>query len=929
LRLFICTMTAVILAVWPSFARADSERAKTVHASTGFFYAANPPAALFEHLDRLVLESDHFAQAPTSARAELFAYLSVGEVNKSRAFRSRVPERWVIGQNTAFDSEIVDTRNPEWRQFLLDQVAEPIWAKGFHGFFLDTLDSFARVSSAGSRVAFLTGIADFVRALRQRHPSAKILLNRGFDLLPALGLPVDGLVVESLFRSYDPDGSFRAVSESESHRLLEQIAIAQTNRALPVSVIDYLPARDQQGRRDDARKILQVGFDPWVAEPSLDDVGVGTVEIIPRRVLLLYQSAKDQTKSEGSLVVDDATVLVAPALEHLGYQVEYVDVRKPLPTANLAGQVAGIVTLLPDGVPDEKDYLAFLDRQLLHGIRVAFLEGFGVDLDSERLARLGLERAAQIVDGKLQVTKSSSYFGFEAPPRPHPHDLPFARAVNGSASESILRLADDAHTSWDAALLGPWGGVVFASYMLEEGLENERRFVLDPYSFLAAALALPPLLAADVTTESGRRVLTAHVDGDAFVSRVERPDARYAGDVLLHDILTRYALPHTVSVIEAEIGKTGLYPEESPRLEALAREIFKLPNVEIASHTFSHPFEWEAAEAGKTTFDGQATRLLVPGYQFDLDREIAGSVAYIDDRLAPAGKRTRVLLWPGSCTPSARAVEKVTALGLFNVNGGGSTRTRARPSITRGSALGIPKTGGVFQVFSPVENENVFTNDWTGPFYGYRAAIESFELTDSPRRTGPISIYFHPFSLTKDASLAALHDVYRWALAQETTPLWLSEYAQSVLAFERSTLAARVLGGDFEIGQIDGLHTLRVDPNLGYPDLARSVGIAGFRDLPQGRYLHLVPNAGRVKLSFSKNPPDTPYIASSNGRLQSVQFGRHSLRVKAAARIVPLELEIGGAKSCSLERGPAGTRISGTRLTFRAADPGEVVLDCH
>ncbi|MFO1353952.1 MAG: hypothetical protein U1E88_05745 [Acinetobacter sp.] len=55
-------------------------------------------------------------------------------------------------------------------------------------------------------------------------------------------------------------------------------------------------------------------------------------------------------------------------------------------------------------------------------------------------------------------------------------------------------------------------------------------------------------------------------------------------------------IPTQAFVIEGEIAPDGLYPKQSPQLEPIAREIFALPWVEIASHTYSHPFNWNMAQ---------------------------------------------------------------------------------------------------------------------------------------------------------------------------------------------------------------------------------------------------------------------------------------------------------------------------------------------
>src|SRR3546814_15718708 len=37
-------------------------------------------------------------------------------------------------------SYFVDRRNPAWQKRILDTSAPAVWAQGFHGFFLDTVD---------------------------------------------------------------------------------------------------------------------------------------------------------------------------------------------------------------------------------------------------------------------------------------------------------------------------------------------------------------------------------------------------------------------------------------------------------------------------------------------------------------------------------------------------------------------------------------------------------------------------------------------------------------------------------------------------------------------------------------------------------------------------------------------------------------------
>src|SRR5262249_25749414 len=117
---------------------------------------------------------------------------------------------------------------------------------------------------------------------------------------------------------------------------------------------------------------------------------------------------------------------------------------------------------------------------------------------------------------------------------------------------------------------GDWGGLALDPYLLVSGFEGRQRWIVDPFRFLASALALPDIPIPDVTTETGRGLMEIHIDGEGFVSPAELPHRPLAGEVIRRDFLARYHLPTTVSIIEGEIGSAGLYPDRSRELEPVA-----------------------------------------------------------------------------------------------------------------------------------------------------------------------------------------------------------------------------------------------------------------------------------------------------------------------------------------------------------------------
>lgn len=370
---------------------------------------------------------------------------------------------------------------------------------------------------------------------------------------------------------------------------------------------------------------------------------------------------------------------------------------------------------------------------------------------------------------------------------------------------------------------------------------EQSRWVVDPFALLKQALRLSDIPVPDVTTENGRRLLLAHVDGDGFPSKAEAPGAPFAGEMLRREILERYRIPHTVSVIEAEVSPQGLYPKWADQLEGIAKRIFAMPHVEIASHSYSHPYLWDRRVSHGLFAESKEVdlNLNIPGYQMDLHREIIGSVDYIQKRLAPEGKPVKVFLWTGDTAPSAEALAISDAAGLLNMNGDTSI-TRSSPSLTEVKSWGIRK-GGHLQIYAPVTNENIYTNLWHGPFYGFERVIETFEMTDAPRRLKAVDIYYHSYSASKQASLKALHKAYQWALRHKLHPIYGSEYIRKVEDFYEFAIGRE--GEGWRLRGPGRLRTLRLPPSLGTPVVAESTGVAGYAPGVDGSYLHLAGGA--------------------------------------------------------------------------------------
>jgi len=860
--------------------------------AVAFFYGAQPPWDVLQSFDLVVVDPGHVPdpKKPKLSHTRLAAYVSVGEVRADRPYASQLPQEWLIGANDAWGSRIIDQARPEWPEFFIEKVIAPLWDVGYRDFFLDTLDSYQIVTKTETeRKRQEAGLIALIRAVKKRFPEVRLIFNRGFEILPDVHGEVYAVAAESLFAGYDSRArQFHSVPSTDHDWLLAQLERVRSEYRLPVIVIDYLPAAERENARQTAQRIAALGFIPWVATPDLTTVGIGLVEAMPRRVLAIHEPLPDEYALRRHSVIRHASM----PLNYLGYAVETADPGQ-LPPLPQAGQLAGIVVWMTQKLaPDMQNRLnVWLEKRIDEGIPLVLMGDLSFLFGTPLAAKLGVSLENGATDlTKVSVEKKSAWIGFEREVRPHPRDFLPVLLKEG---EAHLTLAKGSHRQIAVATT-PWGGFAMDPYVIVNLPAGDgERWLLDPFIFFQTALRLPEMPVPDVTTETGRRMLFVHMDGDGFPSRAEMPGRPYAGEVIRDRIVRRYRLPMTLSIIEGELSPTGLYPKDSPALETIARQIFAEPHVEIASHSHSHPFNWRTVlSKEKTGFEGY--RLEIPGYRFDLRREIEGSVRYIDERLAPPGKKTSMFLWTGDCIPGADAVRLTEALGLLNMNGGETVATRTHPTLTLVEGLGLAQ-GDAFQVFAPNQNENVYTGLWTGPFYGYRRVIETFEFTERPRRLKPIDIYFHTYIATKPEGLKSLEEVFDWALKQEATPVFGSEYAAKVIDFRRLAVA-RTLSGAWRVRGAERLRTLRWPLRMGYPMLIGSSGIAGYRESGEVAYLHL--SGPEADWRFASVPELFPRLVSANGKALEAKLGEGSAHWKLEAH-VPLSFALTNVSGCT------------------------------
>lgn len=339
--------------------------------STAFFYGKPVPVDLLAQFQQVIVEPDNIESiAPLLTQGtSVFAYLSVGEINPGRPWYSQIPKHWILGKNSAWGSSIVDLTNKDWHDYLINKLIAPLWKRGYQGFFLDTLDSYQLLSKDPQQQnAQQQALINLIRNLHKHFPGIKLILNRGFELLPAIADDAIAVAAESLFQRWDPaNNRYMAVPDNDRDWLLNKLKQVHEQYGLQIIVIDYVAPNQPKLARQVAEKISELGFTPWVSNPAMDMVGIGAVDIFSKRILAVYDGPEQLDRLKNSKMHQFLELLIAI----FGYSFEYVDARKELPNYCLAGRYNRIVTWLDkDKITQSATYISWLQRQIDDGIKV-------------------------------------------------------------------------------------------------------------------------------------------------------------------------------------------------------------------------------------------------------------------------------------------------------------------------------------------------------------------------------------------------------------------------------------------------------------------------------------------------------------------------------------------------------------------------------
>ncbi len=618
--------------------------------------------------------------------------------------------------------------------------------------------------------------------------------------------------------------------------------------------------------------VLLLALAPSRAPHALDVEFSGRA--VSRSILALYDS-----KQEGPAFQSRLHKLAEMPLNHLGFMLDYRDVNGPLPAPAELAAYRAVITWFVEPMDRPAAYVEWLEKATAGGLRYIMLGEIAPRESDEMmpainriLAPLGLVHGGNFID----LTYTSRIAGQDA--RMIGFEQKLDKAIPGFPL--ILRRTADAraHLVIDADTPGgrqqavvvatsERGGFAAQNFTVTLEPNTDRlSWIIDPFEFFAKSLGADRFPIPDVTTVSGRRIYFSQIDGDGWnnLSEVEGYRQMLSSEVVARELLEPFPdLPVSVGLIAGDVNPLlgGL-----PAGGAVARRIYALPQVEVASHTHSHPFNWGFFEK----YDRQAEEKLIKSYRppdqpvreritaaiaraagktvinqrydpyvagsddlprsylrapFDLALEVGGALK-TSENFAPKGKRAKLYLWSGDASPFEAAIAETRRVGVRNMNGGDSRLDPEYPSIAYVPPISRP-VGHERQIYAVNSNENTYTNDWTGPYNGQAMLVHTLDNTEKPRRLKGFDLYYHMYSGEKQASLKTVRELLQLARRSNVIPLDASRYA--AMADDYFSTAIEQTGlFQWTIKDRGSLSTVRFDDAEALSvDTASSIGVLG------------------------------------------------------------------------------------------------------
>ena len=160
-------------------------------------YSQDAPVKQLKNYQLIVLDSQNHPaiEKIKTDNNIVLGYISLGEIETIRPYYQQAKNAgYLLQENKNWPgSYYVDVRQTHWAELVINKLIPKIVAQGFDGIFIDTMDNpeyleeidpkkYAGMKNAG---------INLIKLIRLNYPHIKIMLNRGFLILPQVASDID------------------------------------------------------------------------------------------------------------------------------------------------------------------------------------------------------------------------------------------------------------------------------------------------------------------------------------------------------------------------------------------------------------------------------------------------------------------------------------------------------------------------------------------------------------------------------------------------------------------------------------------------------------------------------------------------------------------------------------------------------------------
>ena len=228
---------------------------------------------------RLLVLEPHHARPIAPLRgpgSRLLGYVSLGEVERNRSYFAALDAAGALGPPNPNwpDARMLDLRHEAARRAVIDRIVPEVLALGYDGIFIDTMDSVEAMEQQNpiANKGMVAAGAALIGQLRARFPNMRMMLNRGYAMLPDVATSIDIVLGEAMASRWNfTTKRYELLSDSDWQWQADRLRAAKArNPALTLTTLDYWdPSAPRQIAGLYARE-RAAGFRPYVATLALD-----------------------------------------------------------------------------------------------------------------------------------------------------------------------------------------------------------------------------------------------------------------------------------------------------------------------------------------------------------------------------------------------------------------------------------------------------------------------------------------------------------------------------------------------------------------------------------------------------------------------------------------------------------------------------------